>query len=229
MGICGFDKLKGGRQLMRVGIALICVGHINFILGAIVHGTILRHISKPQDKVTAEYSVANITSVISGLLSITAGIVAILTSRNLARERLHWGLMATSLLNALVSLTCCVGLVLAISITVSNGGTNLLSGCNSTLVPAQASRAALPNDCPFDTTRIYDTTLSMWFPSMFLSAVEGALSVRCLLVALILRGVGPCSHPYTRERLEEENAEREKRRSCELQTYRLLSKADTRV
>lgn len=62
------DKDKGPRRLMKKGITLILVGHINFILGAIVHGSVLRHISKPSQHITTEYTVANIISVTSGLL-----------------------------------------------------------------------------------------------------------------------------------------------------------------
>lgn len=53
---------------MRAGLTLILVGHINFILGAIVHGSVLRHISNPSDHVTTEYTLGNIISVTSGLL-----------------------------------------------------------------------------------------------------------------------------------------------------------------
>lgn len=53
---------------MQKGLTLILVGHINFILGAIVHGSVLRHISKPNQHITTEYTVANIISVTSGLL-----------------------------------------------------------------------------------------------------------------------------------------------------------------
>lgn len=53
---------------MRKGLALIIIGHINFIFGAIVHGSILRHISKPSQQISTEYTVTNIISVTSGLL-----------------------------------------------------------------------------------------------------------------------------------------------------------------
>lgn len=53
---------------MKKGLTLILVGHINFILGAIVHGNVLRHISKPNQHITTEYTAANIISVTSGLL-----------------------------------------------------------------------------------------------------------------------------------------------------------------
>lgn len=59
---------RGPRKLMKTGLTLILVGHINFILGAIVHGSVLRHISNPTDHITTEYTLANIISVTSGLL-----------------------------------------------------------------------------------------------------------------------------------------------------------------
>ncbi|MEE6525045.1 hypothetical protein FKM82_024827, partial [Ascaphus truei] len=112
--------------------------------------------------------------------------------------------------NSLVSAACFVGLVLAVSLTVANGGKNLISGCNSTVLPADTRSVVMSNECPFDTTRIYDTTLALWFPSMFLSAVEAALSIRCAVVAFILRGIGPCGETYFRERLQEEEAGKDK-------------------
>ncbi|XP_072907915.1 keratinocyte-associated protein 3 [Hemitrygon akajei] len=222
--MCGFDKESGPRQLMRKGIALIFIGHINFIIGAIVHGTILRHISKPKDQVTVEYSVANIISVISGLLSIASGIIAILVSRNLLKVRLHWGLLVSSLLNTLTSLACAAGLILAIVLTVSQGGRNLISGCNSTMVPAVSGRSMTIDNCPFDTTRIYDTTLALWIPSMMLATVEGILSIRCLVVAMILRGIGPCGQNDMVDRIEEEDPSKRKKYR-ELETYKLISES----
>ncbi|XP_053315538.1 keratinocyte-associated protein 3 isoform X2 [Spea bombifrons] len=207
-GVCGFGLEKGPRRLMRAGIALIFIGHVNFILGAIVHGTVLRHVANPEKRVSPEYCTANIISVVSGLLSITTGICAILASRNLGRANLHWALLVLSLLNSALSTACFLGLVASISLTISNGGKNLISGCNTTVLPADTRSVIMSNECPFDTTRIYDTTLALWFPSMFLSAVEAALSVRCCVVAFILRGFGPCGETYLRER--EEEVEREK-------------------
>ncbi|XP_043551298.1 keratinocyte-associated protein 3-like isoform X2 [Chiloscyllium plagiosum] len=155
--MCGFDKVKGPRNLMRKGIALIFLGHINFIVGAIVHGTVLRHISKPEGKVTAEYSVANIICVISGLLSILTGIIAILVSRNVTKIKL-------------------------------------------------------------------DTTLALWIPSMMMSAIEAILSIRCLIVSMILRGIGPCGQNDVIDRIAEENPAKGKK-SQELETHKLIRKS----
>ncbi|KAG8430893.1 hypothetical protein GDO86_019796, partial [Hymenochirus boettgeri] len=173
------------------------------------HGTILRHGANPEKRVSPEYFSANVNLCTSGLC-ISTGIFAILTSRNLTKSQLHWTLLVLSLLNSLLSAACFVGLLVSVSLTIANGGKNLISGCNSTVLPADSRSVMMNNECPFDTTRIYDTTLALWFPSVFLSAVEAALSVRCCIVALILRGIGPCGKTYLRDRLREEEAEKER-------------------
>ncbi|KAJ7988954.1 hypothetical protein DPEC_G00314540 [Dallia pectoralis] len=201
--MCGFDKETGPGRLMKKGLTLILVGHINFILGAIVHGSILRHISKPDDKITTEFTAANIISVTSGLLSIATGIISILVSRNLSVWKLHIGLLISSFLNALLSAACGVGLLLAISLTIANHGRGLMIGCNFTNMQI-SDHTPVSADCPFDTTRIYDTTLAVWFPCVLLAALETGLSIWCFVVGLVLRGLGPCSHTYLKEKLEEE-------------------------
>ncbi|XP_051502445.1 keratinocyte-associated protein 3 [Myxocyprinus asiaticus] len=201
--MCGFDKQKGPGRLMKKGLTLIVVGHVNFILGAIVHGSVLRHISKPSNEISTEYTVSNIISVTSGLLSIASGIVAILVSRNITNLKLHIGLLVSSCLNALLSTACFVGLLLAISLTISGDGSVLMKGCNSTNMPVNARSPIIVN-CPFDATRIYDTTLALWFSCAGFTAIEAALSVWCFIVGLTLRGIGPCAHTYIREQLEEE-------------------------
>nr|XP_032631095.1 keratinocyte-associated protein 3 [Chelonoidis abingdonii] len=203
------DLGRGPQRLMRAGITLIVLGHVNFILGAIVHGTVLRHVANPERTVTSEYTTANVISVGSGLLSITAGIVAILVSRNLLKAALHWALLCVSLLNCLLSAACSLGLALAISLTIASRGHRLIVGCNSSALPADARAAIATNDCPFDTTRIYDTALALWFPSMVMAVVEAALSGRCCVVSLILRGIGPCADTYIRQQLEQETATKE--------------------
>lgn len=198
-----FDKENGPRRLMRKGLTLVIVGHVSFILGAIVHGNVLRHISKPGKQITTEYTVTNIIDVTSGLLSIAAGIIAIVVSRNLKVLKLQIGLLITSFLNALLTTACCVGLLLAIGVTIARNGQGLLQGCNSTEVPLNA-RSPVAARCPFDTTRIYDTTLALWIPCAVLSAAEVGLSVWCFMVGLALRGLAPCGNSYIKEQLEDE-------------------------
>uniref|UniRef100_A0A4W2CXH4 Keratinocyte associated protein 3 n=1 Tax=Bos indicus x Bos taurus TaxID=30522 RepID=A0A4W2CXH4_BOBOX len=203
--LCLADAARGPRRLMRVGLALILVGHVNLLLGAVLHGTVLRHVANPRGAVTPEYTTANVISVGSGLLSVSLGLVALLASRNLFRPRLHWALLALALVNLLLSAACSLGLLLAVSLTVANGGRRLIADCHpgllDPLVPLdQGSGHA---DCPFDPTKIYDTALALWIPSVFMSAAEAALSGYCCVAALTLRGVGPCRKDGLQEQLEE--------------------------
>ncbi|KAM6405684.1 keratinocyte-associated protein 3 [Pluvialis apricaria] len=197
----GPGALAEPRRLMRSGLALIVLGHGSLVLGAIVHGSVLRHVAGASRTGAPEYAAANVVSVSSGLLSIAAGIVAILVSHNLSRAALHWTLLSVSLLNCLLSTACSVGLALAIALTIHSRGMHLVRGCDSPALPADARAAIATNDCPFNTTRIYDTALALWFPSMVLAAAEAVLSGRCCLVALIFRGIGPCARSYGKEQL----------------------------
>ncbi|XP_072490148.1 keratinocyte-associated protein 3 [Notamacropus eugenii] len=196
---CRFDAAQGPRRLMRVGLALILVGHVNLLVGAVLHGTVLRHVANPGGGITPEYTTANVVSVGSGLLSVAAGLVALLTSRNLLLGALHWALLAVSLLNLLLSAACSVGLLLAFSLTVANGGRRLLAQC----YPGPADPLAPADDCPFDPTRIYETALALWLPSVLMAAAEAALSGYCCGAALALRGFQPCGEEGLLQQLQE--------------------------
>ena len=98
---------------------------MNLLLGAVLHGTVLRHVANPRGAVTPEYTTANVISVGSGLLvsaagggaaavregggaergaglrhcifqSVSVGLVALLASRNLLRPRLVRGFLELS-------------------------------------------------------------------------------------------------------------------------------------
>ncbi|XP_059973409.1 keratinocyte-associated protein 3 isoform X4 [Mesoplodon densirostris] len=202
---CFADAARGPRRLMRVGLALILVGHVNLLLGAVLHGTVLRHVANPRGAVTSEYTTANVISVGSGLLSVSVGLLALLTSRNLLRPRLHWALLALALVNLLLSAACSLGLLLAVSLTVANGGRRLIADCHPGLLDPLLPLDQGPGhtDCPFDPTRIYETALALWIPSLLMSAAEAALSGYCCVAALALRGVGPCREEGLQEQLEE--------------------------
>nr|XP_028687670.1 keratinocyte-associated protein 3 isoform X1 [Macaca mulatta]XP_028687671.1 keratinocyte-associated protein 3 isoform X1 [Macaca mulatta] len=147
---------------MRVGLALILVGHVNLLLGAVLHGTVLRHVANPRGAVTPEYTTANVISVGSGLLSVSVGLVALLASRNLLRPPLHWALLVLALVNLLLSAACSLGLLLAVSLTVANGGRRLIADCHPGLLDPLVPLDEGPGhtDCPFDPTRIYVSTFS---------------------------------------------------------------------
>lgn len=56
------------KLLMKTGLILIVIGHLNFITSALVHGTVLRHIANPTDAISLQYAISNIISVISAIL-----------------------------------------------------------------------------------------------------------------------------------------------------------------
>ncbi|ELK14076.1 Keratinocyte-associated protein 3 [Pteropus alecto] len=170
---------------MRAGLALILVGHVNLLLGAVLHGTVLRHVANPRGAVTPEYTTANVISVGSGLL--------------------HWALLVLAVANLLLSTACSLGLLLAVSLTVANGGRRLIADCHPGLLDPSIPLDQGPghSDCPFDPTRIYDTALALWIPSLLMSAAEAVLSGYCCVAALTLRGVGPCRKEGLQRQLEE--------------------------
>ncbi|NXM74839.1 TMM54 protein, partial [Serilophus lunatus] len=68
---------------MKSGLILLIVGHLNFITGALVHGTVLRFVVTLRDTVSLQYIIANTASVITALLTISCGITALMLSRYL--------------------------------------------------------------------------------------------------------------------------------------------------
>ncbi|XP_043573609.1 keratinocyte-associated protein 3-like isoform X1 [Chiloscyllium plagiosum] len=184
--MCRIDNLLDRKQLMKIGIALIIIGHLNFILGAIIHGTVLRHVTSPENGSLVEYSVTNVMSAISGILTICTGIAVIVLSGNLSRTILQYIVFASSMLNSLMSMACLLGLGVSVVITIANGGRTLLTVCH---LSSTKDVLQITNECPFDPTRIYDTTLAMWIPSLVLTGVETFLSIRCFFVSVNLLGI----------------------------------------
>ncbi|NXP53460.1 TMM54 protein, partial [Heliornis fulica] len=66
---------------MKTGLILLIIGHLNFITGALVHGTVLRFMVTPRDITSLQYIVTNTASAISSLLTISCGIAALMLSR----------------------------------------------------------------------------------------------------------------------------------------------------
>ncbi|MEE6525558.1 hypothetical protein FKM82_025631 [Ascaphus truei] len=176
---------------MKLGLALIVIGHLNFIVGAIVHGLVLRHVARLQDTVSLQYSVANITAVVSAILRLAVLIL--------------------SIINAVLSLACTVGLAVSVIITVANAGRTLLSTCTFT----HLELIQISHECPFDPTRIYSTTLCLWAISISLDVAEVVFSVRCFLAVLQLMDVRLCRQRRRKVRRqlprkeEDESIERE--------------------
>ncbi|XP_048468903.1 keratinocyte-associated protein 3-like [Rhincodon typus] len=201
--MCRIDNLLDRKQLMKMGIALIIIGHLNFILGAIIHGTVLRHVTSPANGNLVEYSVTNIMSAISGILTICTGIAVIVLSGNLCRTILQYVVFTSSMLNSLISMACILGLGVSVVITIANGGRTLLTVCH---LSSTKDVLQVTNECPFDPTRIYDTTLAMWIPSLVLTGVEAFVSIRCFFVSVNLLGIKKKRIKSDRKQVREPNS-----------------------
>ncbi|NXO50406.1 TMM54 protein, partial [Aramus guarauna] len=170
------------RVLMKTGLILLIIGHLNFITGAFVHGTVLRFIVTPQDAISLQYVVTNAASVVSALLTISCGIAALMLSRYLAPAALKWAVFALSTSSSLGCLSCLLGLAVSIGLTLGSQGRVLLTPCTVTDV----ALAPVSRECPFDPTRVYSSTLSLWAISLLLNSMEIVFGIRCLLLTLHL-------------------------------------------
>ncbi|XP_061447737.1 vomeronasal type-2 receptor 26-like [Rhineura floridana] len=63
----GSEAGRRAQWLIRSGILLVVLGHLTLVLGAIIHGSLLLHITRPTHTITLEYAVANVIAVASGL------------------------------------------------------------------------------------------------------------------------------------------------------------------
>ncbi|KAM4884964.1 transmembrane protein 54 [Sylvia borin] len=156
---------------MKTGLILLILGHLNFITGALVHGTVLRFVVTARDATSLHYGVTNSASVAAALLTISCGVSALLLSRYLGPAAF-----------------CLLGLLVAVGLTLGNQGRVLLAPCSI----SSAALAPVSRECPFDPTRVYSSTLSLWAISLLLEAMEIFFSIRCLLLTLELLRLGRC-------------------------------------
>ncbi|XP_066531413.1 transmembrane protein 54b isoform X2 [Hoplias malabaricus] len=173
---------------MKIGLCMVLVGHVNFLLGALVHGTVLRHINLGAQ--TLEYAVANILALTAGLEGVIVGILAIVLSRNEKNLTLTWSVCVLSAVGILLAAASAVGLLVALVWVVIHGSKALLQ-CN---IPDNMSYFSITDECPFDPTRIYSTTLILWVPLILMSLVELLFSGRCLAVCVNFIRRKPAAH-----------------------------------
>uniref|UniRef100_A0A8C3ETC9 Transmembrane protein 54 n=2 Tax=Corvoidea TaxID=192204 RepID=A0A8C3ETC9_CORMO len=196
-GGCVRVDSRGGTVLMKTGLILLIVGHLNFITGALVHGTVLRFVVTARDATSLHYGVTNTASVIAALLTISCGVSALLLSRYLGPAALKWALLALSACSSLCCLCCLLGLLVAIGLTLGNQGRVLLAPCSI----ANIALAPVSRECPFDPTRVYSSTLSLWAMSLLLEAMEIFFSIRCLLLTLGLLHLSCCCRGMLRRKV----------------------------
>ena len=68
---------------MKIGLGLVLAGHVNFLLGALVHGAVLRHINVDAQARTMVYAIANVIAIVAGLLVSVGRLPATCPCRNL--------------------------------------------------------------------------------------------------------------------------------------------------
>lgn len=176
---------------MKMGLGLVLVGHVNFLLGALVHGAVLRHINVHAQARTMVYAIANVIAIVAGLLGIVSGITAIVLSKNKKNKILKWMLLIFSLLAGLLALASSLGLSVSVVKAILHKGRSLLTHCNVIPDPVVGS-SSITYECPFDPTRIYGTTIILWVPLILMSIVELVFSVRCFAACASFLYLCPC-------------------------------------
>uniref|UniRef100_UPI0037E8A1FB transmembrane protein 54b isoform X2 n=1 Tax=Semicossyphus pulcher TaxID=241346 RepID=UPI0037E8A1FB len=150
-GVC-CARLEDPKALMKMGLSMVLIGHVNFLLGALVHGVVLRHINLHKQARAMEYAISNVIALTSGLVGIIVGILAIVLSKNKRNRGLTWSLFTFSLAAALMAAASAIGLFVSVVRAIIHGGRSLLTHCR---FPDAIGYSSITNECPFDPTRIY--------------------------------------------------------------------------
>ncbi|ROJ78854.1 Transmembrane protein 54 [Anabarilius grahami] len=150
-GLC-CGSLKDDKILMKMGLGLVLVGHVNFLLGALVHGVVLRHIKVFTWNRKLVYPISNVIALVAGLMAIIGGISAIVLSKNKKNQLLSWFLLIVSVLGCLLGAASAVAISVATGRAIHQEGYTLFTHCN---LSNNMSYYSITNECPFDPTRIY--------------------------------------------------------------------------
>ncbi|KTG33204.1 hypothetical protein cypCar_00016920, partial [Cyprinus carpio] len=153
---CG--SLNNDKILMKMGLGLVLVGHVNFLLGALVHGAVLRHIEVFSWNKKLVYPISNVIALVAGLVAIIGGISAIVLSKYKKNQLLSWFLLIVSVLAVLLGAASAVGITVATVRAIMWEGQTLFAHCN---LPSNITYYSITNECPFDPTRIYEVGVYM--------------------------------------------------------------------
>lgn len=187
-GVC-CTSLKDSKALMKMGLGLVLVGHMNFLLGALVHGAVLRHIGSHVLARTMVYAIANVISIVAGLVGIICGIETIVLSKNKKNKILKWLLLVTSFIAGLLATASALGLMVSTVEAIRHSGKGLFTHCK---FPDAGGYSSVTYECPFDPTRIYGTTVILWVPLIVMSVVEVVFSFRCFALCTSYLYLCPC-------------------------------------
>lgn len=185
-GLC-CGSLEEQKGLMKMGLSMVLVGHVNFLLAALVHGVVLRHFSLQRGQ-AMESAISNVIALTAGMLGVIIGIVTIVQSKNMKNRVLTWSLLVLSAVAGLVAAASVIGLTVSLIKTVIHGEKRLLAYCGYS---DGRSHLTIANECPFDPTRIFSTTIVLWAPLILLSAVEMLFSGRLFTLCISSLGL-PC-------------------------------------
>ncbi|XP_009985800.1 PREDICTED: transmembrane protein 54-like, partial [Tauraco erythrolophus] len=83
---------------------------------------------------------------------------------------------------------CRRALAASIGLTLGSQGRVLLAPCTVTDV----ALSPVSRECPFDPTRVYSSTLSLWAISLLLHSMEIIFGTHCLLLIIDLLHLGRC-------------------------------------
>ncbi|XP_026113268.1 transmembrane protein 54b [Carassius auratus] len=186
-GVC-CGSLEEQKGLMKMGLSMVLVGHVNFLLGALVHGVVLRHFSLQRGQ-AMESAISNVIALTAGLLGVITGILTIVLSKNRKNRLLNWSVFVSSAVAALVAAASVIGLMVSLIKTIIHGDKRLLAYCGYS---DGRSHLTIANECPFDPTRIFSTTIVLWVPLILMSAVEMVFSCRLFKVSISYLGLPWC-------------------------------------
>ncbi|KAK9957449.1 hypothetical protein ABG768_011695 [Culter alburnus] len=174
-GVC-CGNLEEQKGLMKMGLCMVLVGHVNFLLSALVHGVVLRHFSLQRGQ-AMESAISNVIALTAGLLGVIIGILTIVLSKNGKNRLLTLSLLMLSAVAGLAAAASVVGLMVSLVKTIIHGDKRLLAYCGYNDGNGR-SHLTIANECPFDPTRIFSTTIVLWVPLILMSAVEMVFSCR---------------------------------------------------
>ncbi|KAL4629479.1 transmembrane protein 54-like isoform X1 [Arapaima gigas] len=174
--------------LMKAGLILVLLGHGILLLGALVHGIVLRQVGLSEQAPAVESTAANIAALLAGLVGTIIGISIIILAKNRDSRTLMWLLLAGSVPGALLAAGSALCLTVTLVKVVVGGRRSLLLQCQ---LPDMANYSDVHNDYPFSSNHIYGTTLALWVPLLVLCVVESVYFVRCCLASISLLHL-PC-------------------------------------
>ncbi|XP_078796826.1 transmembrane protein 54a isoform X2 [Oryzias latipes] len=166
-GIC-CANLKDNKALMKMGLALVLVGHVNFLLGGLVHGAVLRQINVHKQARTLLYVVSNVIAIAAGLVM--------------------WVLLFFSFLAGLLGFASALGLSISFLKSILLDGRNLLTHC----IFSNLTSSSITDQCPFDPTRVWETTIGLWGPLIVMTTVQMVFSFRSFAVCASFLYLCPC-------------------------------------